>query len=84
MCIRDRVWVANALAPEALRVAEGGEVTGRVATSQICFACMLGGDEGTTLFTMTAPSSDHTIVGAGDLLARIEAAEVGSPRAGRP
>ena len=79
-----QVWVANALAPEALRVAEGGEVTGRVATSQICFACMLGGDEGTTLFTMTAPSSDHTIVGAGDLLARIEAAEVGAPRAGRP
>ena len=79
-----QVWVANALASEALRVAEGGEITGRVATSQTCFACMLGGDEGTTLYAMTAPSSDHTIVGAGDRLARIEAAVVGTEGAGRP
>jgi sugar lactone lactonase YvrE len=80
-----QVWVANALAPEALRVADGGEVTAKVATSQTCFACMLGGDDGTTLFTMTAPTSDHTVVGApGARLARIECAEVPVGRAGRP
>jgi sugar lactone lactonase YvrE len=80
-----QVWVANALAPEALRVADGGEVTARVATSQTCFACMLGGDDGTTLFTMTAPTSDHTVVGApGARLARIESALVPVGRAGRP
>ena len=79
-----QVWVANALAPEAIRVAEGGEITERVTTSQTCFACMLGGPEKTTLFAMTSPSSDHKIVGAGSLLARIESAEVAVPGAGLP
>ena len=79
-----QVWVANALAPEAVRIAEGGEITGRVTTSQTCFACMLGGERGTTLFTMTAPTSDHTIVGGGDRRARIEAAVVSVEGAGRP
>ena len=79
-----QVWVANALAPEALRVADGGEVTARVETSQICFACMLGGDDGTTLFTMTAPSSDPSIVDGPERLATIEAAPVRVPGAGRP
>jgi len=79
-----QVWVANALAPEALRVAEGGEITARVVTSQTCFACMLGGADGATLYAMTAPTSDHAVVGAGPLLAKIEAAHVGMPRSGRP
>ena len=79
-----QVWVANALAPEALRVAEGGTITGRVTTSQTCFACMLGGVDGTTLFTMTAPTSDRTLVGAGERLAKIEAAVVSTAGAGRP
>ena len=79
-----QVWVANALAPEAIRVAEGGEITERVTTSQTCFACMLGGPAMTTLFAMTSPSSDHKIVGAGALLARIESAEVAVPGAGLP
>ena len=79
-----QVWVANALAAEALRIAEGGEITARVSTSQTCFACMLGGTDGTTLFAMTAPTSDHAIVGAGPRMAKIEAAEVEIPGAGRP
>lgn len=79
-----QVWVANALAPEAIRVKEGGQITERVTTSQTCFACMLGGASGTILFTMTAPSSDHKIVGAGPLLGRIEACEVSVAGAGLP
>ena len=79
-----QIWVANALASEALRISEGGEITARVTTSQTCFACMLGGADGTTLFTMTAPTSDHAIVGAGARMAKIEAAVVETPRAGRP
>jgi len=51
------VWVANGAAPECLRVAEGGRVLERVVTTQACFACVLGGEDGRTLFCFTAPTS---------------------------
>jgi sugar lactone lactonase YvrE len=51
------IWVANAFAPECARIAAGGAVLETIATSQNCFACMLGGDDGKTLFMMTAPTS---------------------------
>ena len=53
----DMVWIANAIGPEVVRVAEGGEVSARVSTSQNAFACALGGPDGTTLFVCTAPTS---------------------------
>lgn len=40
--------------PECLRVLEGGEVLDRIALDAACFACMLGGEDGKTLFLMTA------------------------------
>ena len=58
----DCVWVANAIAPEVVRVAEGGAVLDRVTTSQNAFACALGGPDGTTLFACTAPTSTATEV----------------------
>jgi sugar lactone lactonase YvrE len=77
------VWVANAAGPECLRVAEGGEVVGRVQTSQNCYACMLGGDDRRTLFLVTAPTSDaHEAAGA--RRGRIEQVRVGVPGAGLP
>ena len=78
-----QVWVANALSPEAIRVAPGGEITGRVHTSQTCFACMLGGPDGRTLFAMTAPTSTARIARE-RTDAKIETAEVSVARAGRP
>lgn len=51
------VWVADAGAPRCLRVGEGGRILGRVSTSQPCFACVLGGEDGRTLFCLTAPTS---------------------------
>jgi sugar lactone lactonase YvrE len=50
------IWIANARAPECVRTASGGAVVETIATSQNCFACMLGGDDGKTLFMMTAPT----------------------------
>jgi len=50
------IWVANPRAPECFRIAEGGEVLNVVTTSQVCYACMLGGADGKTLFMMTAPN----------------------------
>jgi sugar lactone lactonase YvrE len=57
LCADGSVWVANAVRPECVRVAEGGEVLERVTTSQTCFACMLGDEDRRTLYLVTAPSS---------------------------
>ena len=59
------------------------EVTEVVETSQPCFACMLGGDDGRTLFALTAASSEETIAG-GSRTGRIETHRATAPRAGRP
>ncbi len=69
------IWVAAALGNAVVRFAEGGEVTGMVETSQIAYACALGGPGGRTLFAMTAPSSDPAVV-AGHTHGRVEIAEV--------
>jgi len=78
-----QIWVANALANQCLRVREGGEITAEVTTTQTSFACMLGGDDGTTLYIMTAPSSDRFKI-ADVTDGRIEYAVVSAPRAGTP
>ena len=58
LCADGSVWVANALAPECVRVAEGGEVQERVTTSMNCYACMLGDEDRRTLYLVTAVESD--------------------------
>jgi sugar lactone lactonase YvrE len=77
------IWVANAAAAECVRVAEGGQIIDRIETDQPCFACMLGGPDGTTLFMLTAPSSDPAEVVAlrGG---RVLVSEAPAPHAGRP
>jgi sugar lactone lactonase YvrE len=77
------VWIANALAPECARIAPGGEVLETVATSQNCFACMLGGGDGKTLFIMTAPTSMPDRASAAPK-GRIEIATVDAAHAGLP
>lgn len=77
------IWIANPIAPECARIAAGGEVLEVVETGQPCFACMLGGDDGRTLFMLTAASSDHEAAAATQT-GRILVTEVDSPRAGRP
>jgi len=77
------VWTANAIAPECVLVAPGGAIVATVETDQPCFACMLGGDDGRTLFMMTAPSSVADVVSTlrqGHILT----ARVQIPGAGRP
>lgn len=69
------IWVATALTPTVLRFAEGGGVTGSVETSQIAYACAMGGESGRTLYAMTAPSSEPSVV-EDHRHGRIEAAEV--------
>jgi sugar lactone lactonase YvrE len=44
------VWVATVPGERCVRVREGGEVLATVHADRGCFACMLGGDDGRTLF----------------------------------
>jgi sugar lactone lactonase YvrE len=78
-----QVWVANAVGPEVVLVAEGGEIVRRVATSQPCYACMLGGSDGKTLFAVTAAGSDGQRAHAA-ATGKIEAIRVETARAGCP
>ncbi len=54
------IWMASPISNQVLRVAEGGEVLDEVRTSdeRQPFACMLGGEDGRTLFVCTAIDSD--------------------------
>ena len=54
----DGIWVANALGTECVRVEEGGAITDRVTTSQLTFACAIGGPDGRHLLACTAAGSD--------------------------
>jgi sugar lactone lactonase YvrE len=59
MCLdaEGAVWVADAIHARLLRIAEGGEVLAELSTDGVpVFACMLGGDDGRTLFACVAPS----------------------------
>ena len=77
------IWFADASAPECLRVEEGGRITDRIETDQPCFACMLGGDDGRTLYILTAPGYLPDDV-AGRGLGCLEAVRVTHPHAGLP
>jgi sugar lactone lactonase YvrE len=48
------VWVASVPGQYCVRVQEGGHVLDTVAVDRGCFACMLGGDDGRTLFIAAA------------------------------
>jgi sugar lactone lactonase YvrE len=77
--------------PSCQRVAEGGEVLERIELEHPCFACMLGGEDGRTLFMMTAdwrlaedPGSNIERLTSGPPTGRILTARVSVPHAGRP
>jgi len=77
------VWVANATAPECIRIEEGGRVLDRVMTSEPCFACMLGGIDRRTLYLATAPSAVQSEASL-DPKGKIEQVRVAIPGAGLP
>ena len=52
------VWIASPTTAACLRVREGGEIVERVETGRGAFACVLGGEDGCTLFVCTADSHD--------------------------
>ena len=52
------IWVANALRGECVRVAEGGKILDRARTTQPALSCVVGGDDGRTLYAATVAMLD--------------------------
>jgi sugar lactone lactonase YvrE len=50
------IWVADAVHNRVIRVQEGGRILDEVDAGTGVFACMLGGDDGRTLYLCAAPS----------------------------
>jgi sugar lactone lactonase YvrE len=77
------IWFADATGSELLRVTEGGEILERRPTPIPAFACMLGGDDGRTLFALCAAGyephrADGTATGV-IFTSRVEAGHAGCP-----
>jgi len=54
------IWVADAKDGRLIRVEEGGDIREELKTDGLgVFACMLGGDDGRTLFACVAPTFDE-------------------------
>jgi sugar lactone lactonase YvrE len=77
------IWAANALGTDVVRVREGGEIVERVDLGQPTYACALGGDDGCTLFVLSADSHDEEVV-AGRGTGVIRTVRVDVPHAGLP
>jgi sugar lactone lactonase YvrE len=76
------IWVADPRNANCFRVLDGGEITDVIELDQNCFACMLGGDDGRTLYLVTAVTSGSEA--ASSNTGRIETVRVSIPGAGLP
>ena len=83
------VWTSDVGLDEGgvcLRVREGGEVLDRIELDRPCYACMLGGDDGKTLFMVVAkwfgPDRIEELIRA--QTGQILTARVDAPHAGWP
>jgi sugar lactone lactonase YvrE len=72
--------------PACLRVREGGQVLQRIDLELACFACMLGGEDGRTLFMLVAEwrGLEHMDTLFRSRTGRILTARAPAPHAGRP
>ena len=77
------IWVASPVSNEVLRIIEGGEVTDRVKIENQAYACMLGGQDGKTLFIMTSRAS-HPVQCKKEKSAAVEFVTVKHAGAGLP
>jgi sugar lactone lactonase YvrE len=73
------IWYASVPGQRCTRVAEGGQVLQTIDADRGCFACMLGGEDGRTLYIV---ANHYGPAGASDGVVLVERVEV--PRAGRP
>jgi sugar lactone lactonase YvrE len=78
------VWYADVPNKRCVRVREGGEVLQMVELDRGCFACMLGGEDGKTLFILAAEwHGMENMVGA-PRTGQLVTCKAPAPHAGRP
>jgi sugar lactone lactonase YvrE len=78
------VWYADVPHRRCVRVAEGGEVLEVVEVDRGCFACMLGGSDGRTLFLVAAAWGGTSGIGTGERTGQVLTHRAPAPHAGRP
>jgi sugar lactone lactonase YvrE len=78
----DAAWYASVPGKHCVRVAEGGEVLQTIESDRGCFACMLGGPDGRTLFAVGATWPDAMT--GGSRTGQVLTTEVDVPAAGWP
>jgi sugar lactone lactonase YvrE len=78
------VWYGDVPNKRCVRVREGGDVVQTIELDRGCFACMLGGEDGTTLFMMAAEWSGSASMGEGALTGQVLTAQAPAAGAGWP
>jgi sugar lactone lactonase YvrE len=78
------VWYADVPNKCCTRVREGGEVLQRIDLDRGCFACMLGGPDGTTLFLLAAEWRGPEHLGDGARAGQVLTTQAPAPAAGWP
>ena len=78
------IWASSG--PRCVRIREGGEVLWEVGVpdSLMCFACMLGGDDGRTLFIVANAWGGDAPDAGGAPTGKVFATRVQVPHAGYP
>lgn len=77
------LWVADAVGGHVIRVLEGGTIDRSIEPDTGVFACMLGGDDGKTLFLCAAPDF-HEDARKAAREGSLRAVQVEVPHAGLP
>jgi sugar lactone lactonase YvrE len=78
------VWYADVPNTRCVRVREGGEVRQTIDLDRGCFACMLGGSDGRTLFLVAREWHGFESAGDGSRTSRVLTAPAPAPHAGWP
>jgi sugar lactone lactonase YvrE len=78
------VWYADVPNTRCVRVREGGEVLETIDVDRGCFACMLGGVDGRTLFILAADWRGAESIAGGERTGQVLTVEAPAPGAGWP
>ena len=78
------VWFAEVPGRRCVRVREGGEVLQTITSELGCFACMLGGPDGTTLVTAAGWPDGNDLAPVQEILLRTVVSRVGPDKSVQP
>jgi sugar lactone lactonase YvrE len=84
ICIDAEGAVWNPKFQSCVRVAEGGEILEMIELDRFCFACMLGGEDGRTLFLNVAEWTGPEGIFKEPRTGQVLAVEAPAPHAGCP